>query len=154
MRYAGVDMEKDNCIYPELNHKIDTLQASLLNIRLKKIKYIQRKRIFNASLYEKYLTNSVKKPNFYRDGSHTYYTYTILTDQRSKLVNYLNKNNVETRIQHKKLLEDHYGFKNKKIPIKNKNGELLKSQVLSLPIHENLSKSEILTVINLINSFH
>ena len=152
LRYAGVDMKKDECIYPELNHKIDSIQALVLNIKLKKFRDIHLKRIENASIYEKYLTNKVVKPKFYNDKRHLYYTYTILTNERIKLQKYLEKHSIQTRIQHKKIMEDHIGFKVDNLK-RNINGNVLKNQVLSLPVHENLKKNEIMKTIKIINDF-
>lgn len=152
LRYAGVDMKRDECIFPDLNHKIDTLQASMLNFKLGSFKSIHQKRIRNASLYEKYLTDKVIKPIFLKDMSHLYYTYTIQSSKRDYLKRYLESKLIETRIQHSKLIQDHYGFRELK-KFKCHNGNILKNKVLSLPVHENLKRDEILTVIFHVNKF-
>jgi dTDP-4-amino-4,6-dideoxygalactose transaminase len=153
LRYAGIDMKKDECIYPDLNNKIDTLQASILDYRLSTISEIIKKIISNASYYEKNLLN-IKKPIFSNKGNHVYYTYQIIHEKRNELKNFLEKNGIETKIQQNKLIYDHYGFKNfNKYSLKFPNGNILKNKILCLPIHEKLNQTELKFITNKVNEF-
>ena len=153
-RYAGT-INKELAFYPELNHKIDTLQSIILLENLKFYKKLIKKRIANAKIYEKYLTNKIKKPPFKNNFQHVYYTYTILCKKRDKLKKYLNKKNIETSIQHPYLIYEHPGLKNsfntkKKFPMGNE----IKKKILSIPVHEKLSSKEVKYVIKSINEFY
>ncbi len=155
LRYAGT-IKKEKTYYPDLNHKIDTLQCLILNQNLKNLKNIIKKRIKNAKLYENNLTNKIKKPPFKSDFQHVYYTYSILCENRDKLRKYLiDKKGIETKIQHPYIISDHPGLKDrynfsKKFPVGNK----IKNEILSLPVHEKLTKKEIFYVINAVNNFY
>ena len=154
LRYAGVDMKKDECFYPDLNNKIDTLQASILNFRLSTIKDIIKKRISNAQYYEKNLKN-VKKPLFSKFGNHVYYTYQIICEKRDKLKKFLEKYGIETKIQQKKLIYDHNGFKNyNRFSAEFTKGDILKNKILCLPIHEKLTISDLKLITDKINNFY
>ena len=106
-----------------------------------------------ASLYDKYLTNKITKPVYLKNFSHNYYNYTIRTKNRSKLIKYLNQNNIETKINHKHLICDFPPFK-KENKLKNFSvSKKIVNEILSLPIDENLKKKEIFYVIKKINYF-
>ena len=109
LRYAGT-VNKEIVVDADLNHKIDSLQAMILLEQLKLLKKKIKKRISNASFYEKRLTNKIRKPKFFSDSRHVYYTYSILVDNRANLIKYLNKNGIETKIQHPLIISDHPGF--------------------------------------------
>ena len=154
LRYAGVDMKKDECFYPDLNNKIDTLQASILDFRLSGIGKIIKKRISNAYYYEKNLMN-VKKPLFSNKGNHIYYTYQIICKKRDELKKFLEKNGIETKIQQNKLIYDHSGFKNfNRYSTKFIKGDILKKKILCLPIHEKLTLSDLKFVTEKVNEFY
>jgi len=154
LRYVGTK-NKELVINPNLNHKIDTLQAEVLIQNLKFLNKKIKRRIDNASYYNKHLTNKVIKPIFLKNKKHIYYTYSILVNNRNNLVKYLKKKGIETKIQHPHIISDHPGLKssfnnNKDFP----NGNIIKEKILSIPIHEKLSKKEIIYVSDTINRFY
>lgn len=155
LRYAGVDMQKDDCKYPDLNNKIDTLQALILNHKLPRLKKVIKQRIANAKIYNRYLTSDrIIKPVFKDNFEHIYYTYVIRVKKRDQLMKFLQKKNIETKVQHKKTIYEHSGLRKYNIyKSKFKKADLLKKEILCLPVHENLSRTEILIVCKLINSF-
>lgn len=152
LRYAGT-INKEIVVDPDLNHKIDSLQAMILLEQLKLLKKKIKKRISNALFYEKNLTNKICKPKFFSDGRHIYYTYSILVDDRVNLINYLNKNGIETKIQHPFIISDHPGLKNEF----NKNffnARKIANKILSIPIHEKLKFDELNFIVKKINNFY
>jgi len=153
-RYAGVNMKKDECLYPELNHKIDTIQAKFLDYKLSLISGVVKKRILNAKYYDKNL-KYVTKPKFSNRLNNVYYTYQIKCKKRDKLKFFLKKNGIETKIQQQKLLYDHSGFKKYNIYKSNfPIGRKMSKQSLCIPIHEKLKNSEIKFVVKKINEFY
>ena len=152
LRYAGI-LNKEECIYPELNHKIDNIQCFILKHKIKDLNKIIKKRIYIAELYEKKLTNKINKPIFKKNFSHVYYAYTIKTDKRDKLKKFLYNNKIETKIEHPYLICDHKPFKKKNKLINFRKGKQLRNKILSLPIDENMTKKEINYTIKKINEF-
>lgn len=152
LRYAGVNTKIEECIYPELNHKIDTLQALVILNKLKSLSRVIKKRIANAAYYNKYINSKIKKPEFFKNFQHVYYTYQIRCSKRDQLLKFLKKKGIETKIQHKNLLCDHAGFKNSR---KDRfvNARKITSQSLCIPIHEKLDKSELFYIVENINIF-
>ncbi len=151
LRYAGV-INGEICLYSELNHKIDNLLSLQIVYNLKKVKKLISKKILIAEEYNKKLTNKIIKPKFLKNFSHNYYSYIIFCNNREKLINYLNKNGIETKTYYQHLIYDHKPFKN----LKNicPNAEKLKKKMLCLPIDENLTKKQIKYIVDKINLFY
>jgi dTDP-4-amino-4,6-dideoxygalactose transaminase len=152
LRYAGVDIKKDECFYPDLNHKIDTLQSLVILKKIKSLKGIIKKRIANAAYYNKYIDSKIKKPEFYKNFQHIYYTYQIRCSKRDNLLEFLKKKGIETKIQHKKLLCDHIGFKNLTKDTFHNARKIVK-QSICIPIHEKLTKKELFYIVKNVNYF-
>lgn len=156
LRYAGLIKKKNyECHEPELNHKIDELQASLLLHKLNKVDFLIKKRINNAEYYQKFLSKKIEKPKFKKNFEHIYYTYTVKVKRnRKKFIKYLNKSGIETQIQHSKLVTDHKNLK-KYLSIKSslKNANKIKERIISIPIHENLSKNQLNFICNKVNYY-
>jgi len=152
LRYAGIDVKKDECFYPDLNHKIDTLQALVILKRINSLKRIIKRRIINASYYNKYINSKMKKPEFHKNFQHIYYTYQIRCSKRDQLLKFLKKKGVETKIQHKKLLCDHSGFKNSRKETFVNARKIIKES-LCIPIHEKLSRNDLFYIVKNINIF-
>ena len=151
LRYAGT-VNKEIVVDADLNHKIDSLQAMILLEQLKLLKKKIKKRISNAFFYEKRLTDKIRKPKFFSDSRHVYYTYSILVDNRANLIKYLNKNGIETKIQHPLIISDHPGLKNR-FNKNFSNAKKIANKILSIPIHEKLKINELNFIVNKINKF-
>ncbi|MDA9696711.1 DegT/DnrJ/EryC1/StrS family aminotransferase [Candidatus Pelagibacter sp.] len=155
LRYAGTK-NKEFCYFPSSNFKPDTLQTvflenSLINLN-KKLK--QKNNI--AKLYRKNLTKKLKFQITDKKYKHSYYSFVIYCNQRDKLVKYLKKRRIETKIEHPILIPNQVAFKKKykykklEFPVANN----LVKKILSIPIREDLKNSEINFIINSINKFY
>ena len=135
--------------------RMDILQASILNFRLKKLNSTIFKRRQNAKFY---LNNIDRK--FYelidekKFEFNTYHTFVIQTKKRNKLVNYLKKNGIGTTI--------HYPIPIHLQPasrfLKYKKGDFPKTEtqskkILTIPIHQNLTKNELKKIVFHLNKF-
>ncbi len=134
--------------------RMDVLQASILNYRLKKLEQVIKKRRENFKLYKNLLD---RKSIFFPDEKkylyNTYHTFVIQVDKRNKLIDYLSKKNIQTAIHypipiHKQSAYiDKYGFE------KYQNTEVQAKKILTLPINQYLSKKEIEYIAKSINGF-
>ncbi|OUU21230.1 MAG: hypothetical protein CBB97_16595 [Candidatus Endolissoclinum sp. TMED37] len=154
-RYAGT-VNKQKVIDPELNHKIDTLHAIILNRKLSSVKDYIKERIKIAKKYDFFLNSkNIIKPKIFNNFQHIYYTYTLMAKSRDKLQKYLNKRNVETKIHHPYLVCDHPGLKNKFNKIENfPIGKKIIKNIISLPIHKKIEKKDIIKINYLIKKFY
>ena len=83
-----------------------------------------------------------------------YHQFVIKSKNRKSLINYLEKNKIQTSIHYPKTLHDQQASKLFKVDYKGlPNSELFSKQCLSIPCHPYLSKNNIDKVINIINKF-
>jgi len=135
--------------------RMDVVQAAVLNFRVKKLKKIIASRRSNAKFYfdsldrSKFKIIDEKKYQF-----NTYHTFVIQTDKRDKLKKYLSKNGIGTAIHypvpiHLQPAAKYLGYKKGSFP----NTEKQSRQILTLPIHQNLKKSDLEKIVKLMNKF-
>lgn len=136
--------------------RMDTIQACILNYRIKNLKKIIQKRRENAKMYKNFL--DMKNIFFINDFDNyydTYHTFVIQVKQRNSLQKYLFKKGVETFIHypipiHLQKACKAYNYKIGDFP----SAERQSKMILSLPIHQYLSTKNIKKICSLINNFY
>ena len=157
LRYAGTFSDPNKIItnqtkYSSLNHKIDTIQASLILIMLKYLPKRMARRKDIALQYNKGLVKYVKVPDFEIHSKHALYSYVIRTKKRNQLMNFLKKNGIETKIYHKPLIPNSSIFKKyKRYDLTNSNIAI--KEILSLPANEKLTDVQVQYIISKIQFF-
>ena len=144
---------RDECDFFSHNMRLDTLQASILNVKLDNLEKAIKVRRKYVSYYQKELTKKViniEEPSFVRN---TYHTYIIICNKRDKLKEFLLEKGIETKIHYPKPIHKMKVLRNQKI--KNlKNTEILSKKILSIPIAEYLTFNQIKYVTKNINYFY
>ena len=134
--------------------RMDVLQASILNYRLKKIDQVIKKRRENFKLYKNLLD---RKSIFFPDEKNylynTYHTFVIQVDKRNKLIDYLSKKNIQTAIHYPIPIHKQSAYIDKYGSEKYQNTEVQAKKILTLPINQYLSKKEIEYIAKSINGF-
>ena len=152
LRYNGT-VNKEICIEPSLNGRIDTIQAVILLKRLKKFNETIKKRRIIASIYNKQLKGWVKVPKEEKDAKDVYYTYTIRASKRDELKKFLESKGVETKIQHPYLMPYQLIY-NKNPRDKLKNANKIVKEILCIPANEKLKSEDVDYIISCINEFY
>ena len=150
LRYAGT-VDKEDCHFPSLNGRIDTIQAAMLLIQFKYLNAKIEKHRQIATYYTESLKNIVTCP-WDDDSYHIYYSYTILTEMRDDLKRYLSSKGIETKIQHPILMPYHSAYRNMEVgemPI----AERLVNRILCIPNHEKLTTGETEYIVKSIKEF-
>ncbi|MFB0566231.1 MAG: DegT/DnrJ/EryC1/StrS family aminotransferase [Candidatus Aminicenantaceae bacterium] len=140
LRYAGT-INKENCHYPSLNGRLDTIQAAMLLVNFKYLQNKIERRREIAEYYSESLNDVVIWPRAEKGYYHIYYTYTIITEKRDELKEYLQSCGIETKIHHPILMPYHTaytGLPKFNLPV----AEKLVNCILSIPNHENLMHEE------------
>ena len=152
LRYAGT-VNKEDCHYPSLNGRIDTLQAALLlvNLRYVDAKVARRREI--AERYSSLLGEVVKCPSETPEQRDIYYSYTILAEERPALIEHLAENGVETKIQHRILMPYHTAYKGK-FDVNIPTAEKMIGRILCIPNHENLLDEEVDYIATTVRDFY
>ncbi len=130
---------RDSCEFFGFNCKLDELQAALLNIQIKKIDEWTDDIRKIAFRYNDLLSPYVKVPNENPNEKHVYQTYVVQCEQRDKIQNYLQKNDVEALVHYPTPIHSHpaskiLGYKNTDFPVTLD----LSKKILSLPIYPGL----------------
>ena len=152
LRYNGT-INKEVCIQPSLNGRMDTIQAAFLLERFKLLPGVIQKRKENASLYNKLFYGIVETPDEKEDESNVYYTYTIQVDRRDDLKEYLESQGIETKIQHPILMPDQPAYK-KNSDNSFPNARRLVDRILCVPANEKITREQIECVVDRIKFFY
>jgi dTDP-4-amino-4,6-dideoxygalactose transaminase len=153
LRYAGT-FNKEECLMPSLNGKIDTLQAAMMLVSLKYIHKKIEKRSWIANIYRQSLKDLVVCPEEDEQVKLAYYNYTIIAEDRDNLKQYLTDKGIETKIQHPILMPNQKAYQHLTNKYKIPNAERLVNRILCLPINEKLIPDQQEYVINSIKDFY
>jgi dTDP-4-amino-4,6-dideoxygalactose transaminase len=136
--------------------RMDTIQAAILNYRLKNLNKNILKRRKNAELYRKYI--KTKKVFITTEDSNvynTYHTFVIQVDRRDQLKKFLYKKGIFTSIHYP--IPIHLQPATKKLKIKTGNlkmTEIQSKKIITLPVNQFLSEKEIKYISKMINIFY
>lgn len=137
-----------------LNSRLDEIQASVLNVKLK---YIDQDNQRRKDIAKRYISE-IKNPNIIlpkfpqNEKEHVWHLFVIRTEEREKLQNFCTENGIQTLIHypippHRQ--EAYKDLNHLSFPITEKIHE----EVLSLPISPVMTEEEISFVIKLINKY-
>ena len=142
-----------------VNSRLDSIQAAILNVKLKYIDKYNNRRQEAALLYNSAFQNiqQIEVPFIESDSdSHVYHQYTlkIKNGKRDKLVDHLSKKNIPFGIFYPLGFHEQKAYKQDfssdiDFPVTNN----VKNQVISLPMHTELTKKQIKFISNTIISF-
>lgn len=136
--------------------RMDVIQATILNYRIKKLNQTISKRRRNAKFYfenldrKKFILNDEKSYQY-----NTYHTFVIHTKNRNELIKYLKKKGIGTAIHypipiHLQPAAKFLNYKKGSFPETEKQA----SEILTIPIHQNLSKSNLNWIAKCLNNFN
>jgi len=138
------------------NSRLDTIQASFLNVKLKKLDNWNNMRRNDASIYSKKLSEigDIKLPIVLDDCTPVFHLYVIRTKHRDELKKYLDNKKIQCLIHYpisvaetEALKELNYNLNDVKNCIINSN------EILSLPMFPELEIHEIDYICNSIKDF-
>jgi len=142
-----------------VNSRLDSMQAAILNVKLKYLDKYNQSRQQSANLYNQAFqkVDKIQTPFVESDiDSHVYHQYTLKvpSEFRDSLAEHLSKNNIPFGIYyplgfHEQKAYKQEFFSDKDFPVTNK----IKDQVISLPMHTELTRKQINYIANTIISF-
>ena len=156
MRNHGL-ITRDNCKFYGYNSRLDTIQAAVAIEMIKKINFITNSRIKNAKYLNERL-KSIKEIEIIKekDGyKSVYHLYQFFCKKRNDLNNFLRKNKIDSKIHYPKPLHLHNAAKKFKYHRGQfKNAETLSKKVISIPVHEFVTKKNLNFIIKKIREFY
>ena len=148
---------KHNHLIEGINSRLDGLQASILNVKLKYIDQWNRKRLDNALLYSDLLKDikEIKTPVIRNNSKHIFHIYCIRAEKRDELKSYLADNGIESAIHYPVSLPNmpayrYLNHKSTDFPISSN----YQDRILSLPMYPELSNQQIKNVVDVIKKFY
>ena len=143
-------------VLPGRNSRLDTFQASVLNLKLKSLGISNQMRIEQASYYFDSLNSlNIKTINLTSDQLSVFHQFPILFNKREILMKFLKSEGIDSGIYYPKPLSKMKAFKDKVSSDKShcKNSEIASKRILSLPIGPHLDIKDIEYIANAIQSF-
>ena len=135
-----------------LNSRLDEIQCTILNIKIKKIDNYISKRIKLAKIYLNHLKNTkIVLPITNKFNKHVYHLFTIRHPKRNKIVEILKKKKIQTRIVYPYAINKMIAYKKFcKYNGSLRNSESFSKSILSLPLYPELKESEIKIICNVL----
>lgn len=141
------------------NSRLDTLQASILSVKLKYLNDWTDRRI---QIAEKYRQEFSDIPNITLceksvDVKHVYHLYVIRIEDRDNLKDYLNANGISTGVHYPVALPKlgAYSYLRKEQDLSLLNISLsVDSKLLSLPVGEHLSDAEVSYICKTVSDYY
>lgn len=143
--------------YVGYNSRLDTMQAAVLRVKLRKTREAIAARARIAARYTERLTSvpGLRVPGVRSDAKPVSYVFNILAPRRDELATYLKEKGIGTSIYYPKPLHlqkcfAYLGYKEGDFPV----AERVSKQVLALPIFPELLDDEVEYVCDSIKSFY
>ena len=128
-----------------VNSRLDEIQSSILNFKLKKIDYFIKRRRELAKIYLKELSNTnLILPKEILNSQHVYHLFTVYHVKAKNIINELKKKNIETRVIYPYPIHKMNAYSkirhNKKRLI---NSEIKSKGIFCLPLYPELKNQEV-----------
>ena len=139
-----------------VNSRLDTLQAAVLNIRLKNLDSVIERKRANVALYRSLLSEKhVFIPPCQNYEFNTFVLFVIQVDRRDELQKFLTSRGIGTAIHypipiHLQPAAKELGHKRGDFPMVERQAD----RILSIPVHPYMSEDEVRTVAATINEFY
>ena len=139
-----------------VNSRLDSIQAAILEVKLKYFDKHIKARQNAAKYYDEHLgeIEDIQIPERVDFSTHTFHQYTIKTDKRDELQQFLKSKNVPSMVYYPGVihLQEAYkflGYKKGDFPV----SEQLAKTVLSLPMHTELTDEQLEYIVRLVTEF-
>lgn len=156
LRNYGQKIKHDH-IYIGSNKRLDTIQAAILNVKLKYLEGWNSKRISNAGLYNELLENvvEVRTPTVLPGFKSVFHLYMIECEKRDSLQEFLDQKGIQNGIHypvpiHLQKCYSELGHKEGDFPV----AERFAKKILSLPMCPELKEDQIRYVATCIKDFY
>ena len=140
------------------NSRLDSIQAAVLNVKLQYLDDFAKARILVAGYYDKELSciEEILLPKHFSYSSHVYHQYTlrVKNGRRDDLQSYLKEKGVPSMVYYPLPLDEQPAFKSiSRVAEELHNAKQLCSEVLSIPIHTEMTEESLVYIVEQIKSF-
>jgi dTDP-4-amino-4,6-dideoxygalactose transaminase len=150
------NVEKYRHLALGFNHRLDTLQAAVLKVKIKYLDSWNKKRQEHAAYFNKNLEGlKIKTPLVAGSNTHIYHQYVLrLGSSSRKLIEHLQNKGIDARVYYPLPLHlqecfKYLGYKKGDFPV----SEAASEQALAIPVHPDLTQEEMDYIIASIREF-
>lgn len=141
-----------------VNSRLDSIQAAILNVKLKYLNEYIHKHQSIAKYYDEHLANidQLIIPQRTNYSTHTFHQYTlrVLNNKRDEMKSFLQEKGIPSMIYYPMPVHKQEAYKNWSIgPGGVEVSERLCKEVLSIPIHTELTEEEMKYIVDSIKAF-
>jgi dTDP-4-amino-4,6-dideoxygalactose transaminase len=141
-----------------VNSRLDTMQAAILDIKLRHLNDYATARRAAADYYDRAFQGfeGLIKPNRIKEGTHVFHQYTLRVQggKRDALRTFLEEKGIPSMIYYPLPLHFQKAFANERYPEGSMPiSEKLSSEVLSLPIHTEMTQEELEFIVGNVKAF-
>lgn len=151
LRYNGT-VNREICVEPALNARLDTMQAAILLKRLDRVDAILARRREIAAWYSERLAGLLVVPTEAQGERHGYYTYQVRSPWRDELRECLQAHGIESKIQHPAPIPTQPAYQADARGEWTRAGQLA-LEILCIPANEKLSVDDLEHVASTIERF-
>jgi dTDP-4-amino-4,6-dideoxygalactose transaminase len=136
------------------NHRLDTIHAAVLGVKLQHLDEANSSRRRAAALYEQLLPGSVVTPAESGDARHVYHLYVVQVPDRARLIDWLDRRAIAAGIHypvpvHLQPAYRDLGYEQGAFPV----SEHLASRIVSLPMYSRISPAAVAQVAEAVEAF-
>tara|TARA_B100001059_G_scaffold56775_1_gene51837 strand:+ start:16057 stop:17163 length:1107 start_codon:yes stop_codon:yes gene_type:complete len=138
-----------------INSRLDEIQAAILNLKIKYLDTLIKKRINIAKIFNNHIDSKFYKLPFADpQNKHSYHLYVIQSKNRNKLIEEFKKHDVFVGIHYNHLITEYRGYKKfLKVPFEIKNTKKLYDNAISIPNHPYLKNNEIKKILKILEKY-
>jgi dTDP-4-amino-4,6-dideoxygalactose transaminase len=140
-----------------VNSRLDSMQAAILEVKLKYIEKHIKARQAAAAFYDEFLgdVEGITLPKRVGFSSHTLHQYTIRTEKRDELKRFLESKGIPSMVYYPKALHLQGGYKSLGFQSGDfPHAEELTRTVLSLPMHTELNEEQLVYIVGAVKEFY
>jgi len=138
------------------NYRMTNIAAAIGICQLEKLEKFNDCRNRNAEYFNNNIKNPhIKVPHKHNNGYHCYHQYTVsvLNDKRDGFVNYLSDNNIGYGVFYPLSIPEQKCYDGMNLDKYFPTTDLIKTQVVSIPVHPQLTWEEVKEVVEVINKY-
>ena len=158
LRFYGIEtIDKKNKFFDKyysnengVNSRLDEIQATILNFKIKKLKYSINKRRNLALTYIKYLKDSeLILPREIKNNYHVYHLFTVYHKKAHQIVEKLKKRNVTFRVIYPYPIQKMKAYSKLNLAKGDLDNSVVKSKgIFCLPLYPDLKYNDIQVICN------
>lgn len=155
LRNHGFQHRQEDCSRWGYNARMDTLQSALVLVKLDYLDEWIRRRRANAATYRRRLSGLVRFPADRPNDYAVYTTFPVEADRRDELIEHLQANGIGCAIHyavpiHQLECARDLGYAPGDLPVTERQA----SRIVSLPVHQTLTETQIDHVCDAIEAFY